>query len=264
MSEIQSNKYFFFRNATNLSNFGADVHYHSYFEIYCLTDGECNSFVDDKLYNLRLGDVIIIPPGTIHGTHYYSEKHGRVLLNFTLHYVPPSLLELASKEPYLYRCDDTRDEVRRIFAQIEKEYYLSDDYSEEAIRALLSQLIVMILRYAPKTDNINTTSNFIVEAVRYIQSNYQNPISLESVAKSCGVSKVHLSRSFKEKIGIGLNEYISIFRLKKAKELLLTRDKMLVSEIAFDCGFNDSNYFSWLFKKTYGVTPSQYRKNTRV
>jgi two-component system response regulator YesN len=75
---------------------------------------------------------------------------------------------------------------------------------------------------------------------------------------------VHLSRKFKEKTGVGLNEYMVIFRLKKAKEFLLTRDKMSICEVAFHCGFNDSNYFSWLFKKTYGVTPSQYRKNTRA
>lgn len=264
MNEIQANKHFLFRNSTNLSNRGADIHYHSFFEVYCLTDGKCDSFIDDKLYNLRPGDVVIIPPGTIHGTHYYSEKHGRILINFTFHYIPQILLEELSKDSYFYRCEDTVEEMKRVFLEIDKEYRNPDRYSEEAICALLSKLIIIIIRHVPKNNDIPVASNFIEEAVRYVQNNYKDSICLEDIAKSCGVSKVHLSRKFKEKIGIGLNEYIAIYRLKTAKELLLTRDKMSICEIAFDCGFNDSNYFSWLFKKTYGVTPSQYRKNKRT
>ena len=263
MSETQSNKYFFFRNTTGLPNRGADVHYHSYFEIYCLTDGECDSFVDDKLYNMKPGDIVMIPPGAIHGTRYTTEMHGRMLANFTVHYVPKGLIDTLSKEAYFYRCDEAREEIDQIFAKIERECHVSDGFSDEAICALMSQLIIMIVRHTQKNDESELKNSFIETAVKYIQSNYQNPISLADIAGECNVSKVHLSRKFKEKTGIGLNEYISIYRLKKAKDLLLTRDKMSICEVAFDCGFNDSNYFSWLFKKTYGVTPSQYRKNTR-
>ena len=264
MDNLQANKYFLFRNNENLPKRGSDVHYHSYFEIYCLTSGECDSFVDDKLYNLKCGDVVIIPPGAIHGTHYSSEKHGRVLINFTVNYVPKGLRDVLSGDSYFYRCEDTAEDVKQIFSEIEREYRCPDEYSEEAICALLSKLMIMIIRHVPKKEGELLSSSFIEEAVKYVQNNYQNSICLEDIAKNCGVSKVHLSRSFKEKVGIGLNEYISIYRLKTAKELLLTRDKMSICEVAFDCGFNDSNYFSWLFKKTYGVTPSQYRKNTRA
>ena len=264
MNENQANKYFLLRDSKNLSNRGSDVHYHSCFEIYCLTEGECGSFVDDKLYNLQPGDVVIIPPGAIHGTHYYGERHSRILVNFSFHYVPESLLEAVSKEAYFFRGQDRWDEIAQIFAQIGEEDRCSDSFSEEAIRSLLARLIIMIVRHEIKKDMPVEASSFIEEAVKYVQSNYQNPICLEDIARSCGVSKVHLSRKFKEKIGIGLNEYIGIYRLKAAKELLLTRDKMSICEVAFECGFNDSNYFSSLFKKTYGVTPSQYRKNTRV
>ena len=264
MNENQANKYFLFRDSKNLSNLGAEIHYHSCFEIYCLTDGECESFIDDKLYNLHPGDMVIIPPGAIHATHYCGEKHSRVLVNFSVHYIPDGLLEVASKGAYFFRTEEKEDDIKRIFAEIAREDSCSDKFSEEAIRSLLAQLIIMAVRHEPRREETVPSSSFIEEAVRYVQNNYQNSICLDDIAKSCGVSKVHLSRRFKEKIGIGLNEYIAIYRLKTAKELLLTRDKMNISEVAFDCGFNDSNYFSWLFKKTYGVTPSQYRKNTRV
>jgi transcriptional regulator GlxA family with amidase domain len=146
---------------------------------------------------------------------------------------------------------------------IKKEYSEPDSFSEEAIRSLIATLIIAVLRYAPREARVQSVNSFIEKAVNYMHNNYQNPMPLDEIAIECDVSKVHLSREFKKKIGIGLSEYISIYRMKKAKELLLTRDKMSICEIAFSCGFNDSNYFSWLFKKTYGVTPSQYRKNTR-
>lgn len=264
MSEIQSNKYFFFQKLDRLSNRGADVHYHSYFEIYHLTSGGCDSFIDDKLYNLKPGDIVIIPPGAIHGTRYTTERHGRALINFTVHYIPERLIDMLSKETYVYKCDDAQNEIEHVFAQLEKEYHTTDHFSEDAIRALMAQLIIIILRHAQKNDDIVVQNSLIENALRYIRENYQNSISLTEIADECNVSKVHLSRKFKEKTGVGLNEYMVIFRLKKAKEFLLTRDKMSICEVAFHCGFNDSNYFSWLFKKTYGVTPSQYRKNTRA
>ena len=263
MDELQANKYFLFRNTGNLPNHGAEAHYHLFFEIYCLTSGAGDSFVDNKLCKLQPGDVILIPPGAIHGTHYSTERHGRILVNFTVHYVPKSLVELISKEAYLYRCEETRDDVARIFERIEKESSSPDSFSEDAIRALLAQLLIMIVRHVRGEETVAPANSFIETVINYVKDNYQNSFSLEDIARECKISKVHLSRYFKKKVGIGLNQYITIYRMKKAKEMLLVQDKMSICNIAYDCGFNDSNYFSWLFKKTYGVTPLQYRKNTK-
>ncbi len=264
MNELQANKYFLFHGSNNISNRGAEIHYHSCFEIYYLTDGACDSIVDNKIYHMSPGDIVIIPPGAIHGTRYLTEKHGRILLNFSFHYLPKSLGEALSKESRIYGCGETKEEIEQIFAKIEKEYRGGDDYSEEAIIALLSQLAILILRDAPKNDEAVPQYSFIEIAVKYIHDNYQNPMTLGDIAKACNVSKVHLSRKFKERLGIGVSEYVAMYRLKKAKELLLSQDKMSVCEVAYGCGFNDSNYFSALFKKTYGVSPSGYRKNARL
>ena len=171
---------------------------------------------------------------------------------------------MLSKDSYFYRRDDAADEIEYILSKIEQEYRAAESLSEESIRALMTQLIILIVRRAQRNDEIVLQSSFIEQAVRYIHENYRNAISLSDIADDCNVSKVHLSRKFKEKTGVGINEYIVLYRLKRAKELLLTKDKMSICEVAFDCGFNDSNYFSWLFKKKQGVTPSQYRKNTKV
>ena len=88
----------------------------------------------------------------------------------------------------------------------------------------------------------------------------QSKLDSSSVAAKSFVSPEHLSRSFKAEIGQGFSEYLSEVRLKEAQKLLEGEQKLSVSEIAYKCGFNDSNYFSDKFKKRYGISPLQYRK----
>jgi len=74
-----------------------------------------------------------------------------------------------------------------------------------------------------------------------------------------GFNPNYLSRKFKETAGIGVHEYLVFTRLQHAAlELVTTEDS--VTEIAFRCGFSDSNYFKDAFKKKYGLTPRAYRK----
>lgn len=93
----------------------------------------------------------------------------------------------------------------------------------------------------------------------YIQQNYDTNISLTEIANLCSVSEVHFSRCFKKETGINFKEYLSIIRLRNA-ENLLKKTSSSISEIAYNCGFNDSNYFSFKFKKEYGLSPTEYRE----
>lgn len=83
---------------------------------------------------------------------------------------------------------------------------------------------------------------------------------MEALAKRFSVSKSHLSRQFKNSTGFGLNEYITIVRIKNAERLILTTD-LAITDIATKCGFNDSNYFSSVFKKLKGIPPLKFRGN---
>ena len=87
-----------------------------------------------------------------------------------------------------------------------------------------------------------------------------NHISLSEMAESFSVSAEHLSRMFKKETGFGFNEYVTLVRLQRAESMLKNENGKSISEIAYACGFNDSNYFSDKFKKAYGVVPSEIRK----
>ena len=99
------------------------------------------------------------------------------------------------------------------------------------------------------------------QAKEYIDHHYMDPdLSLSSVADAVALSPNHLSTLFKSKIGVGFSEYLTEVRLRQAKRLLITSD-LRVSEVAERVGYQNMEYFSMLFKKNTGQTPSQYRRS---
>ena len=98
-------------------------------------------------------------------------------------------------------------------------------------------------------------------SVLYIDRHYMDPeLSLSSVANAVSVSPNHLSTLFKSKIGVGFSEYLTEVRIRQAKRLLITSD-LRVSEFGERVGYQNMEYFSMLFKKNTGQTPSQYRRS---
>lgn len=99
----------------------------------------------------------------------------------------------------------------------------------------------------------------IQEAKHYIQLYYKEALTLEEVGGYVGLNPVYFSSLFKQEEGVSFLEYLTIVRMKKAKELLMDCDKTM-REIADSVGYQDEKYFSRAFKKTVGLTPSEYRK----
>lgn len=96
-------------------------------------------------------------------------------------------------------------------------------------------------------------------ALEFIQENYTDPeMSLNRAASVANVSANHFSALFSQEMGQNFIEYLTELRMKKAKELLRCTS-MRSGQIALEIGYKDSHYFSFLFKKTQGCTPSDYR-----
>ena len=103
-------------------------------------------------------------------------------------------------------------------------------------------------------------NEIIDKAKLYIQENYQNDdMSLQSVASSVNVSSNHFSAIFRKETGETFIDYLTAVRINKAKELL-TCTSMKTSEIGFEVGYRDPHYFSYIFKKTMGMSPKEYRR----
>jgi len=96
-------------------------------------------------------------------------------------------------------------------------------------------------------------------AIRYIEDNYGRDLPLEEVAKSVSLSPSYFSSSFKKETGKSFVEFVTEFRVERASELLCATN-FNTSEVAYRVGFNDPKYFTRIFKRSVGVTPSEYRK----
>ena len=250
---------FYYSKAIDRRYSESTKHYHPHFEIYYMKEGRCRYFIDERSYDVETGDVIFIPKGIIHRTNYLGLTHSRLLINFTEDYIPPILNERIEDMRFLYRSREISRNIEALFNKMEHEYTHPDDFTKESLKCLTAEMFFLILRHPGSQEDATTGNELIDGIVKYIKQNYMSDVKLSSVAKMKSISPEHLSRTFKHCTGFGFNEYVTLLRLRKAEEMLQTEPQMTISEIAYECGFNDGNYFSYKFKKMYGISPIKAR-----
>ena len=103
------------------------------------------------------------------------------------------------------------------------------------------------------------SESVVARAKAYIDQNYQKDISLDEVSRMVDISPYYFSKLFKQEQGENFIEYLTRTRMQKARQLLKDQ-KYSIKEICAMCGYSDPNYFSRIFKKYEGVTPSEYRE----
>ncbi len=104
-------------------------------------------------------------------------------------------------------------------------------------------------------------NHFLIEqALQYIEEHYGENIMLDDIASYLEVSSFYLSKLFKKATGRNFTDLLAEKRVEKAKTLL--RSQMSVKEITFAVGFNSQNYFTKVFKKYCGITPTEYKNKT--
>lgn len=116
-------------------------------------------------------------------------------------------------------------------------------------------------KYISLSNRFNPEKSDLAPAVKkYINENYRSAISLELLRSHFFCSRATVINAFQKRYGIGINRYVTQVRIERAKELLAF-SRRSVKEVALSCGFSDQNYFSKVFAKETGRTPTQYRKD---
>lgn len=106
--------------------------------------------------------------------------------------------------------------------------------------------------------------SFVLKAQEYVAAHYnEEGITIEKICKNLGVSSAYFSTVFKKETGKTFVTYLTDYRMDKAKEILMTSDKKTYV-IAAEVGFTDPNYFSYVFKRQYGITPSKFRTRGEI
>ena len=238
---------------------GAKRDVHDLIEIYYMIDGECDYYIGGRIYEVKSGDVILIPSGVLHKNSYRSRRHTRIAIHFSNKYIPSAVLPFIKCSVILYRNPETAEMIHKLMEAMYDEFTRNDSFSGEIIRNYMSLLFLVFARNCQCYDGVKALNEYIEKVKRHIHENYSSEITLGEAAGMIGVSTEHLSRMFKAETGFGFCEYLNIVRLDRARILLQSGNKS-VAEVAYKCGFNDSNYFSVKFKKLYGVSPKNCKK----
>ena len=159
-------------------------------------------------------------------------------------------------EACLYGMRQSGEIRERFREELEEDFWLCGDTQE--VYRLLHKTIRDEIRRLGEEKALREMRP-ITEAKRYIQQHYQEALRLEDVSSAVGFNATYFSTLFKKETGQNFVDYLTELRISKSKELLCA-DELSVQDVAEQVGYRDLKYFSRLFKKLTGVSPSDYKK----
>lgn len=236
-------------------------HTHNYHELHYLIKGTAEYFIDNDFFNLQSGDFIFIKKGLIHKT-LCTPGSDRLVMCFTDEFISQqygTILKDMVNQKRLLLSLSPRLEAEALLKKMENEYNAQQNLYLEMCKNLLQELTIHFYRHnhIKKQETLSENQKIIQNAAKYIAENYSRTLSLTDLADTFSMSPCHFSRTFKLHTSFGVNEYINIIRISNAEQLLAT-GKYTITEVANKCGYNNSNYFSLVFKKIKGLTPRKY------
>lgn len=233
--------------------FDSKLHTHEMWEfVYCTSGQGAFRFEDGRVISYSAGELVAISPNETHA-NFSDEGFTNIHLNIQ----DPSFPYVSSFK--------VQDENGSLYKAVEEawRYYVSDKTKRELVLMSLGELIVSYI--------IVFQSNFEfsepVEQIRNsILQNYTKvEYALDAFIHSLPFHYDYLRKVFKKEIGMSPLEYMTSLRMKNAERMLSTQwtSRCAIAEIAQSCGFENALYFSRVFKKYYGCSPSQYAKKYR-
>lgn len=213
---------------------------------------------NNKVYELSPGDCFFIDCRK----HHKYEVVGNAWDTGILHIQGQKLKDFYAMfasigEPVF--CDSPSGEIQRTIEQLLLTYQVPQIYRDWQASGFIVQLLNHIIMATSKKNALKETPDNIQYLLKYIESNYNKPLTLDYLARFSNMSKYHLSREFKKYTGFSPNEYIISLRIDHAKTLI-KNSNLSIYEIAQSVGIYDINNFTNLFKKRVGITPTLYRK----
>ncbi len=259
-------------------------HSHAFHELVIILNGSGRHVTEYGDYEIMAGDVFLVRGAMIHG--YSGSEHLTLVnilfdprsLQLPLDYLDdlPGFQALFRVEPRLRRQArfrhrlqlqaDSLGEAAAMVARMEHVLQRKPPgYRLEAC-ACLMQLLVFLSRCYFRTPSSSLGGESLQkfsEALSYIERNYGEPITIARLAKVAGMSPSTLTRTFHRIMGRSPLDHVIRVRIGRARELLQRAD-LRITEVAFACGFSDSNYFSRQFRKVTGITPRAFRQHAAL
>ncbi len=261
-----------------------------------INNGRCSITCNNKTYELQKGDIFFIPKDCSYiRTPINSEMCDMTYIHFlfdddcsecdNIDKIKNTLISLKNQaETEMLggdRCsfgniicignknhlkDKKRTQLRDTLKELSKHSGINKSFLNSLslckILTLLSNEVIYKILTDSNTDNVITIPKKLRRCIDYISRNYTSNITLDELAEYSNVSKQQLIRYFKATLNTTPTQYITDFKITRAKEMLFYHSELTINEIALELGFDNQHYFSKVFKKITGETPSDYRYRT--
>ncbi|MCR5331961.1 MAG: AraC family transcriptional regulator [Lachnospiraceae bacterium] len=247
-------------------------HAHEYIELAFIMSGRGKYKIDDRIYDISEGDLLILNPGVYHQALVADPKFPATeffigACDFCFEGMQPNHLEVDTL-PVYKTGSELKQQLMRLCTSMGAEndacrvgrYYMMQSY--------LIQFLLLVLRNErqPKSasggsysfESINK-NEIVTKIIDYFGEHYSEKISLDIISENMYVSPFYISKIFKSVTGDTPIRHLINVRLDRARELLCGENGMSIAEIAASVGYDDAYHFSKLFKKRFGVSPSKIR-----
>jgi len=255
-------------------NLSAVCHWHADVEFIVVLQGEMTYFVNGETYLLTKGMGIFVNSGQLHYGFSESEKDCEfIVLVFDPRLIcTNSYIESEYVLPFIHNNNCSlivfdpnipwKAESLQLIKDIFKSCHRKEKGYELSVQSLLYSFWLVLYKNAMHIDNSVKKIDFteLKAMIGYIQENYSKKISLEEISKSGTVSRSKCCKLFKDKIQMSPIQYLNKFRLQRSMELL-RENSLSIIEVAHECGFSGASYYTELFHREIGVTPSEFRLN---
>lgn len=218
------------------------------------------TFADGSEQILNAGTMILYRPGEPQNYSYYLEEHPEVCWIHFSGYEAGKLLDEIGFDGCHTLYPGASNDITELFHAIIREMQLQRPFFQEVISLQLQQLFAMTARSCLEASQGNQSAlREIEQAVQYFNECFSQPISIEDYAKQLHMSTCWFIRSFRRYMGQAPMQYITSIRINKAKDLLRSTN-CSVQEISSLVGYENPLYFSRVFRKQAGCSPTEYRR----
>ena len=250
------------------SKFGGDwnstAHTHSCTELFYCLSGEGQFYLSGQLYPVKPDDMVIVNP---------QVEHTELSLNASpLEYVVLGVAGIeilfgkADSSYAIFNCRENRERMVTLLHMLLAEADRSLDGCETVCQDLLEVLLIWLVRCTTLSLQVEETprsdSRECVEIKRYLDTNYREDISLDTLAEIAHINKYYLAHTFQKEYGISPITYLNRRRIEESKYMLGNTGYSL-AQISELMGFSSPSYFSQCFRKAEGLTPNEYRRQVR-
>ena len=228
------------------------------YHVHYVISGKGTYKVGDKVFELTSGEGFIMYPDDF--IYYVADKHDPweyAYINFDGQAVEELMRTcgfMGNERTYVFRCNEN-EKMEKILREAASLFDEGKTTSELAAVGCFFSMLSVISNPQKKR-----AGNYVDKITDFIHNNFSSSITIVDVAAHVGLTRAHMYKVFKEKMGVSPHEYLQSYRIAMAKHLLRSTN-LSVSEIACSCGFNSPSHFSYSFRHKEKIDPRSYRNN---